>query len=155
MVEFEMSLCLKVIPEMWPRITHAGAKIVGDDGRVFSLRCCWDLTFTVSEGTHAIVVGNKSAHGRGVIRLTGVEYPFAAIMQGTLLTLGDKLALDGRSVMLPTVFHPRMRSLGLTFSVLALLGLRTHCVVVSNEANTKIALAVVAYLFARSVFVEG
>jgi hypothetical protein len=56
---------------------------------------------------------------------------------------------------LPTILRPGLPALGMKFSRLGLLGLHAHRVEVSDESNEPLALGLLGYLAARSIFVEA
>jgi len=87
--------------------------------------------------------------------LQGPEGRLGEIRRGRLLPLSDTLYLPRGHCRLPTFLRPRLPMLGMKFSWLGLLGLWTLSVEVSHESNEPLALALLGYLMARGVFVEG
>lgn len=147
---------LEVIPDPWPGVTCAKARIVADNGRSYSCHCSRDLTFTVWQEDQLVVAGKTgTGRGRECIELIGPAGALGTIRPGRGLSLSDRLLLDGVIYKLPTILHPDLPTLGMKFSRLGLLGLRTHSVAVVKDSSVTIALAILGYLTARSIFVEG
>ena len=113
------------------------------------------MTFAVWQKDQLVISGNKTGTGKGSIELVGPAGALGTIRPGRVLTLSDRLLFEGVSYRLPTILLPNLPTLGLKFSRLGLLGLRSHLVAVVNDSNVIIALAILGYLIARSIFVEA
>jgi hypothetical protein len=143
----------KVIPKLWPLgIFESAAVISADDGRSYEWHGFRNLSFSIQRDDVPVVSGRPS--GKKEIELVGPEGPLGMIRRGRMLTPSGKLLFNGESYRLPNLLHPSLPGLGIRFSRLGTTGLRTHWVEVSDESNEHLALGLLGYLHARSVFVE-
>lgn len=144
----------RIIPKPWPGLTHAGARVIADEGRSYDFRGNRDLSFTITRDGEAVISGRKTGARKRTVELVGPEGRVGRIRPGRFPRISDTLCLPNGQYRLPTPLRPKLPVLGMKFSRLGLLGLRTHRVEVSDESKELLALGLLGYLAARS-FVDG
>lgn len=152
-----MAVVLKLIPRVKLSLSSAEARIKSSAGLSYSCQCSRTLEFCIRLGQEVVVSGQRRDIGTGRrSELVVIEKgsPLGVIRPAVRATLWDKLICGDSAYRLPTVFRPRIRELGLSFSRLGLLGLRSDVARVADSKDLTIALALMGYLYARSVFVE-
>lgn len=146
---------LTIAPRLWPMIRSMKADIVSNMGTVYLCHVSRNLEFSVYLDDALLVQGTRTkSSGRTKITLIKNKIVLGSI-RPRLTPFCDIITVGDASYKLPGFFRPNIPQLGLRFSRFGLTGLSAKRVEVNQDSNLVIALALLAYLFARGVFVEG
>ena len=148
-------MVLRMLPKPRPWLRRAEGIIESSDGTSYECSCTRGLAFTVRQNDVLIVEGLRFGPGQGDVTIVQGATELGKLVPGALTPLGDRLVLGDRCYKLPTIFRPAIPELGLRFSRWGLFGLWRLEVKIDDQAATVVAIAVLAYLFARRRFVEG
>lgn len=128
--------------------------IKDNDGQCYDCRYSHMLTYEIYYSNVLILCGFRVTGKKRIDLKDADNHAFASIHHGGLFTWGDTLCLDEKCYRLPTIMSVRIPDLGLTFFRLALMGIGRHCVETTATADIKVALALLAYLHVRSIYIE-
>jgi hypothetical protein len=147
---------------MWchPLVTFSlrRAKLLvhSSDERCFEVEARRNLTFEVcEEGKTLYHAEREAAEPRNVcVYDANGQEPVATILISAGTSFGDVIRFENKAYKMPVIWRPRIKALGLRFSILGLMGsgLRVVC---KDREQWIVALLVLCYLQARQTFVEG